>query len=992
MTVPERVIHGRYRVIYTIDDTAGVIVSCCRDEQTAALVTVAEWSFLTAEQRDVLAAAASHLQTLSIPGLCPIVDIINNETGFAVVARAPHAHTLGQSLRMRNGAMSESEVVQQTARLLHILQALHNAKPALYLNVPTLADILIPDDGQWVLLPFVALRRLGTEASPYRAPELVQSPIATPASDVYALSALAYHASTGVAPLSTEQVALGARFLSPRTHVPALSDMWEAVLIRGLQDKPSNRYQHATEMQAALQTMAILGSSATSTEQTLPVAQAAQGTSEISDGAMLPSNVAPITTQPVPAASGSNMRLGCIVALAATLTVVAIMLCIILVLVTPGSPFRSLYNGDILSAFNSAVTSPTALPSVSKAIVAATPTPIPAVPSGNTPITAENAASIQSTGVITNTTFGPVAWSPDGTKLAVAAGNSISIHEPTQLNVMQRLVGHVGDITTMSWSPDSRFLASGASNDPVIHVYDTTTGSEVQLLRGHEGWIRTVVFSPDGTSIASGSTDLSIRIWDVRTGRTVQTLTGHTDLIGGIAWSANGLALASASRDGSVRRWDITSGKQIAGFGYQTALNSAAGPDIRYWATALVWTKDGSQMLVGATDGSITVIDANTGTPIRTLKAHTSWITIRGLALNADNSILYSAGLDGLLTVWDMASGTKTAQYSEHSLGIFGISLEPNGNRLVSTSDQEGKMLVWDMTTEKISTLRVGTGIPLELTYSPKSVNTPSAGEVMAISGYNGLVRLHATSKDQNTYLSGTMSGAQSFAFIGPDRFALIDGQNGVNRYTPESTTPQPLGDIIGVPLSVASTPDGNVLAVGGADGIQLWRTDSDAKPVSLQTQLRSIVGIRFNQDGSTMAIRGGGDKPGYEIWDLTARSMIFHADEAAYRVEFLATSERIVVLTKQNTIELRAYDNSRPLQTLTAPSEEGYMQMTTLPNSDLIVAADIRGDVTISTTDGTVLATLPQEDGVTVLAANPTGTELGVGHRDGTITRYAIP
>ncbi|MFM2308376.1 MAG: hypothetical protein RLY87_496, partial [Chloroflexota bacterium] len=751
-------------------------------------------------------------------------------------------------------------------------------------------------------------------------------------------------------------------------------------------------YQHASEMQAALQTMAILGSSATSTEQTLPAALPSQGTAETAEGTMLPSNVLPTEPPKGAVTSGSNMRLGCLVALAATLTIVAIMLCVILLLVTPGSPFRSLYNGDILAAFNSAVTSPTALPSVSKAIVAATPTPLRTVPSGDTPITAQNAATIQSTGVITNTTFGPVAWSPDGTKLAVAAGNSISIHEPTQLNVLQRLEGHVGDITTMSWSPDSRFLASGASDDPVIHIYDTDAGTEVLLLRGHEGWIRTVAFSPDGTSLASGSTDLSIRIWDVRTGRTSQTLTGHTDLIGGIAWSADATALASASRDGSVRRWDVLSGTQIPGFGYQTALNTAAGPNIRYWATALVWTKDGTQMLVGATDGSITVIDATTGTALRTLKAHTSWITIRGLALNADNTILYSAGLDGLLTVWDMASGTKTAQYNEHSLGIFGISLEPNGNRLVSTSDQEGKMLVWDMTTEKISTLRVGTGIPLELTYSPKSDSKTATGEVMAISGYNGLVRLHATHKSQNTYLSGTMSGAQSFAFIGPDRFALIDGQSGVNRYTPESTTPQPLGDIIGVPLSVASTPDGKVLAVGGAEGIQLWRTDSDAKPVSLQTTLRAITGIRFSQDGTLMAIRGGGDKPGYEIWNLTARSMIFHADEAVYRVEFLASGTGLAVLTKQHTIELRGFDSGRALQTFAAPSEEGYMQMTTMPNSDIIVAADFMGAVTLMNTDGTVLATLPQEDGVTVLAANPTGTELGVGHRDGTITRYAIP
>jgi serine/threonine protein kinase len=152
---------------------------------------------------------------------------------------------------MRNGAMSEAEVLHQTTRLLTVLQTIHSGKPAHFLQVPTLSDILVPDDGQWLLLPFVLMRNLGTDASPYRAPELPQTRSATPASDVYALSAIAYHASTGVAPLTAEQIALGARFITPRTHVPALSDMWEAVLTRGLQDKPSNRYQHAAEMLAA---------------------------------------------------------------------------------------------------------------------------------------------------------------------------------------------------------------------------------------------------------------------------------------------------------------------------------------------------------------------------------------------------------------------------------------------------------------------------------------------------------------------------------------------------------------------------------------------------------------------------------------------------------------------------------------------------------------------------------------------------------------------
>ncbi len=991
MTLPERIIHGRYRVIYTVDDTAGVVVSCCRDEQTAALVYVAEWSSLSPAEQDALTAAANALQGRIIPGLCALTDTYSDENGFAAVALAPNAHTLSQTLRMRNGPMSEAEVIGQITGLLTVLTSLHAMPTPAFMRVPTLADILVSDDGSWLVLPFVTMRTLARSASPYRAPELAGTADATPATDVYAVCAIAYHASTGVAPLTSEQLALGVRYVSPRSIVPTISDMWEAVLTRGMQDKPANRYQHASEMLAALQTMAILGASAPSIEQSLPASFGTPNGEQSSSANMIPGNVLIPTSVTTPPTSTPSLRLGCVVALAATLTVVAIMLCVVLLLVLPGSPLRSLYDGELFRSFNSAATSPTALPSVSKAIVAATPTPQQSIQASNQPITAANAARLAATGVITNTTFGPVAWAPDGELLAVATGNTVSLHEATQLTVMQRFDGHVGDITTLSWSPDSRFLASGASNDSIIHVYDTKQGAEVYTLRGHEGWIRNVVFSPDGKLLASGSTDLSIRIWDLTTKRTIQTLTGHTDLIGGLVWSANGTELASAARDGTVRRWDLTSGQQIQDFSYQTATNSATPDGSRFWATALLWTKDDTQLIVGATDGSVRILDAQSGSIIRTLTAHTGWITIRGLALNSDQTILYSSGLDGLLTVWDMRTGTQTAQYNEHALGIFGISLEPNGNRLVSASDQEGKLLVWDMTTQKITTLRVGTGIPLALTYAPKADNQTGA-EVLAISGFNGLVRLHTTNKNQSTFLSGTMSGAQSFAFMGSDQFALIDGANGVNLYTPQSTTPQPLGGITGVPLSVACSPDGTYLVVGGVDGVQLWRTDSFGTPATLQTTLQTITNIQFSSDGTKMALRGGGENPGYEIWDSSARSLLYRANEAVYRVEFLASGTTIAVLTNANTVEVRTLNTAAAVKTLTAPPSEGFMQMSTLPNTDVIVAADFNGDVHLYDTDGTILVTLPQDDGITVLASNPAGTELSVGHRDGTITRYAIP
>ena len=66
----------------------------------------------------------------------------------------------------------------------------------------------------------------------------------------------------------------------------------------------------------------------------------------------------------------------------------------------------------------------------------------------------------------------------------------------------------------VAWSHDGTLLAVASSIG--IWLYDTDTGAEVVLLTGHAA-VRSVAFSPDGQTLASGSWDGMIRLWDVDT-------------------------------------------------------------------------------------------------------------------------------------------------------------------------------------------------------------------------------------------------------------------------------------------------------------------------------------------------------------------------------------------------------------------------------------------------------------------------------------------
>ena len=165
-----------------------------------------------------------------------------------------------------------------------------------------------------------------------------------------------------------------------------------------------------------------------------------------------------------------------------------------------------------------------------------------------------------------------VAFSPDGRLLAAASGGCRRWPSPAgdgQVGEIRlwdlsgckpkpraSLVGHGYGIVSAAFSPDGTTLASGGF-DRAVKLWDVAAGREWATLDGHEGWVAAVAFSPDGTILATGSHDQTIKLWDAATGRELATLRGHTGNVYTVAFSPDGTLLASGSLDGTVRLWDV---------------------------------------------------------------------------------------------------------------------------------------------------------------------------------------------------------------------------------------------------------------------------------------------------------------------------------------------------------------------------------------------------------------------------------------------------
>ena len=100
-----------------------------------------------------------------------------------------------------------------------------------------------------------------------------------------------------------------------------------------------------------------------------------------------------------------------------------------------------------------------------------------------------------------------------------------------------------GHITgNIAYSPDGTRFAMASSIG--IWIYDAHAGKELALLTGHTGEVSGVSFSPDGATLATGSLDYTVRLWDMNTGTLLRTLTGHTGGVETVAFSPDNSTLS----------------------------------------------------------------------------------------------------------------------------------------------------------------------------------------------------------------------------------------------------------------------------------------------------------------------------------------------------------------------------------------------------------------------------------------------------------------
>ena len=107
-----------------------------------------------------------------------------------------------------------------------------------------------------------------------------------------------------------------------------------------------------------------------------------------------------------------------------------------------------------------------------------------------------------------------VAFSPDGSRLAVGSKNGIFLYHSARL-IPLRFFPALTGVVSVAFSPDGSLIAS-VSDDETVRLWRAEDGQPLRTLHRHTDDVHSVTFSPDGRLLASASADKTVLLWGVR--------------------------------------------------------------------------------------------------------------------------------------------------------------------------------------------------------------------------------------------------------------------------------------------------------------------------------------------------------------------------------------------------------------------------------------------------------------------------------------------
>lgn len=208
-------------------------------------------------------------------------------------------------------------------------------------------------------------------------------------------------------------------------------------------------------------------------------------------------------------------------------------------------------------------------------------------------------------------------------------------------------------MNTLAFSPDGKTLATGSgepSRSGELKQWDVKTGALLREFKNaHSDTVQSVAFSGDGSRLASGAADKFVKVWTVADAKLLKSFEGHTHHVLGVSLKRDGRIVVSAGADNSVKVWSLVTGevvRTIKGFDKE--------------ATSIGHVGVGDQFVATGGDGKVRLINEGGG-DVRSFAGAKDFVY--AAAATPDGKVVVAGGQDGVVRVWNGATGTSLANF-----------------------------------------------------------------------------------------------------------------------------------------------------------------------------------------------------------------------------------------------------------------------------------------------------------------------------------------
>ncbi len=288
----------------------------------------------------------------------------------------------------------------------------------------------------------------------------------------------------------------------------------------------------------------------------------------------------------------------------------------------------------------------------------------------------------------------------------------------------------------------------------------------------------------------------------------VHILKGHENAVTDVAFLPTGKSAVSCGLDGTIRLWDISEGRM------QQVLYTNQDEIF-----ALAASQDGSKIASTEYKGQVRVHEIYEKN-VKHLTGSLGWSA--DVVFSPDSNKVVSWNMDGDIWIWDSSKGELTGTFKGKK-NKWGMALawSPEGTFVAA-----GRIVItiWDVESKnQIRTLEGHKDFIRDIVFSPD-------GKYLASASMDKTVRVW------------DMSTGKSLYTLEPQGLVIYLKSG-------------PVTNPIGLPMTaVAFSPDGKLLATGGADRVvRLWDLATGKVVRELKGHRMSITAIAFSREGKRL-------------------------------------------------------------------------------------------------------------------------------------------